>query len=91
VTYRISGSQFLRDISSWNGAAFPAATTGVIADGVSSLTFNYFTNADAAITAPVTSGSLNSIKRITVSLTTTHSTLDQQRTFPLVVDLRLRN
>jgi len=91
VTYRIAGSQFLRDISSWNGTAFPAATTGVIADGVSSLTFNYYTSANAAIAAPVASGSLDSIKRITVSLTTTHSSLDQQRTFPLVVDLRLRN
>jgi len=91
VTYRISGTQFVRDFSSWNGTAFPTATTGVIADGVSTLTFDYFTSTDAAIATPVASGSLDSIKRVTVSLTTTHTSLDQQRTFPLVVDLRLRN
>jgi prepilin-type N-terminal cleavage/methylation domain-containing protein len=91
VTYRLSGTQLVRDISSWNGTSFPAATTGVIADCVSSLTFAYFTSTDATIATPVASGSLDSIKRITISLTTTQASVDQQRSYPLVVDMRLRN
>jgi len=91
VTYQRTGTQFVRDVATWNGTAFPAGTTGTIADGVSSLTFSYFDAFDAAIPAPVASGSLDNIERITVSLATTQTTVDRQATFPLVVDIHLRN
>ncbi len=91
VTYRLQGSQLVRDISSWNGTAFPTATTGEVADGLSTLDFSYYDSANASISAPVAAGSLAGIRRITVSLVTAKTTVNVQQAFPLVVDVRLRN
>jgi hypothetical protein len=91
VTYQLSGTQFIRKIASWNGTAFPSQTSGTVADGFTGLTFSYFDASDTAIAAPVAAGSLANVRRITISTTTTQTTVDQQRTFPLVVDVHLRD
>lgn len=91
ISYQLSGTTLTRSASAWNGASFPAASTGEIASGVSSLTFSYFDTNDAAIAAPVSAGNLASIERITVSLQTTQTTSGQQQVFPLVEDVKLRN
>ena len=91
VTYRLAGDQIVRDFASWNGASFGAATTGVVADGVSSLAFQYFTAADAALVPPLNAAELATVARITVSVTTTDTAAQATATFPLTVDIRLRN
>ncbi len=95
VTYRLSGGQLLRDFSSWNGSSFPTATTGIIADKITSLTFTYYDAAQPTnnvITAPVASGSLGTIKRIAVGIATSQTTIGASaQTFGASIDVRPRN
>src|SRR3970282_865551 len=63
VTYRLQGTQVIRDFSSWNGATFPAPAPDQLADGVSALTFAYFDGNDNPTAI------LAGIRRITVGLT----------------------
>src|SRR3990170_6737744 len=47
VTYRLQGTQLIRDLASWGGAApFPAPAPEQLADGVTTLTFAYFDSSD---------------------------------------------
>ena len=69
-------------------------TYGALADGLGLLTFAYFddtTPTNNAIVAPVATSSLADIPRITISLVATDTVVGAQQTFPLVVDVRLRN
>jgi type II secretion system protein J len=95
VTYRISGTQILRDFTSWNGTTFPAATTGILADGVAGLTFTYYDDSqptNLVISAPVAAGSLPNIRRIQVGIVGTQSAAGgAAQTFSLVSDVQLRN
>ncbi len=86
VTYRLQGTQVIRDFSSWNGAAFPAPPApDQLADGVSALTFAYFDGNDNPTAI------LAGIRRITIGLTTQAPAGGKPETFPLVMDVRLRN
>ena len=95
VTYRLSGTQLIRDFSTWGGSSFPSPTSGVVADGLTSLTFNYYDDAQPTnneILAPVSSGTLATIKRVVIGLTTTKTTIGTRaRTFFASVDVKLRN
>lgn len=94
VTYQLKGTQVVRDFSSWTGSTFTTPISGEIADGVTLLSFAYFddtTPTNASIAAPVASTSLADIRRITVGIVTSTSMADKQQTFPLSVDVRLRN
>ncbi len=95
ITYRLQGTQLLRDLSAWNGTSFPTPATGVVADSVSSLSFTYYDGTQPTnnlITAPVAAGSLGTIRRIQIGV------VGSQRvggggaqTYSVVTDVRLRN
>lgn len=86
VRYSLNGNaQIIRESSSWNGAAFPALTPSVVADGVSALTFTYFDSSDTVTTT------LADIRRITIDLTAQQTVGGRPATFPLTTDVRLRN
>jgi len=85
VTYRLQGTQVIRDFASWNGATFPAPAPEQLADGVSALTFAYFDGNDTPTAL------LAGIRRITVGLTTQATAGSKPETFPLLMDVRVRN
>lgn len=86
VTYRLQGTQLLRDFASWGGAApFPAPVPDQLADGVSALTFAYFDSSDNP------TATLANIRRITIGLTVQATGVGGQQTLPLTMDVRLRN
>lgn len=85
VTYRLQGTQVIRDFSSWVGAAFPAPAPDQLADGVTALTFAYFDGNDNPTAVPA------NIRRITIGLTTQGPAGGKPETFPLIMDVRLRN
>lgn len=96
VTYRLQGNQLIRDFAPWNGAAFPAPVSDQLADGVTALSFRYFDGSDPnnEIAAPVPPASLTAIRRITVAVTvqgTAAGISGIPETFPLTMDVRLRN
>lgn len=85
VTFRLNGTQLIRDFSTWGGAAFPAPTASVLADGVSALTFTYLDGSD------VVTATLADIRRITITITTQETAGGRTETYPLTMDVRLRN
>ncbi|MEE9181224.1 MAG: prepilin-type N-terminal cleavage/methylation domain-containing protein [candidate division NC10 bacterium] len=95
VTYRLQGTQIVRDFASWGGAAFPAAppVSDQLADGVIALTFTYFDGNDPnnEIAAPVPAASLTAIRLITIGFTAQGTAADISDTLPLTMDVRLRN
>ncbi len=91
VTYRQQGTMVLRDLAPWNGAAFPASTTGEVSDNVASLTLTYFNKAGGVIAAPVATGSLQQIARVRIAVVTTVTTMGETDSFPLLIDVRIRN
>jgi hypothetical protein len=90
VTYRQRGAEVLREVAAWDGSDFPAPTTDQLADGVSAFTLTYYDGA-AALPAPVAVLSLPSIRRIGIRLVTMHQEAGIQESFPIVVDVCLRN
>lgn len=91
VQYSLSGTTLQRSIASWSGTAFPTATSGDVAEGLSQLGFTYFDASGAAITAPVSTANLATIRRIAVAMTTAQSITGTQQSFALVEDVTLRN
>jgi prepilin-type N-terminal cleavage/methylation domain-containing protein len=96
VTYRLQGTQVIRDFASWDGATFPAPVPDQLADGVTALAFTYFDGSDpnTEIAAPVPPASLAAIRRITIGVTvqgTAAGISSAPETFPLTMDVRLRN
>jgi type IV pilus assembly protein PilW len=94
VTYRLVGARVLREFSSWDGSSFTAPLTSLVAEGVSSLVFGYSDAAAPAnnpIAAPVEEDDLASIRRVTVDLVTTQETSGRRESYPLIMDVQLRN
>jgi len=86
VTYRLQGTQLIRDFASWGGAApFPAPASEQLADGVTALTFAYFDSSDNP------TATLANIRRITIGLTVQETGVGGQQSLPLTMDVRLRN
>ena len=85
VTYRLQGTQLIRDLASWNGATFPAPAPEQLADGVTTLTFAYFDSSDNP------TATLANIRRITIGLTVQETGVGGQQSLPLTMDVRLRN
>lgn len=74
VSYTLSGTQLLR--------------SGILlCDGVSSITFSYYTSNGATLTAPVTGGNLNLIKFVKVTLLLT----EKGSTYPFYAGTGLWN
>ncbi len=87
VTYQLQGTQLIRESASWVGAAWtptPPATSE-LAESVITLSFTYYDASDN-VTA-----TLAAIRRITIDITTQEATGGMQQTFPLTLDVRLRN
>ncbi|MFQ5656487.1 MAG: PilW family protein [Candidatus Methylomirabilales bacterium] len=96
VTYRLQGTQVLRDFSSWNGATFPPPASSILADFVGAVAFEYWDGGNGQLFAPLSAADLSNLRRITIQLTTQtdetlHGTATQQASFPLSMDVRLRN
>ena len=94
VSYRLQGGHLVRELSSWDGSSFPTPVAGELADGLGLLTFTYFDDTiptNAAIAIPVATASLGDIRRVTISLVAADTIVGAQQTFPLVVDVQLRN
>ncbi len=91
VTFGLAADRLLREVSSWNGTSFPAATSDLLGAGFSALGFSYHDGNDTELSAPVSTSSLGDIRRITVALVTTASTVGHEASMPLVVDVRVRN
>ena len=85
VTYRLQGTQLIRDLASWNGATFPAPAPEQLADGVTTLTFAYFDSSNNP------TATLANIRRITIGLTVQETGVGGQQSLPLTMDVRLRN
>ena len=85
VVYKLVGTQLQRDFSAWNGASFPAAVNSEIAESVTALTFTYYDGSDNVTAVQ------DSIRRITIGITTTQMAGKTQETLPLTIDVRLRN
>lgn len=94
VTYRRQGSQLIREFSSWTGSAFSSPASGEVADGIGLLTFAYFddtTPTNNSIAAPVGSSNLDDIRRVTVSVVTSDAAIDFTESYPLILDVKIRN
>lgn len=85
ITYRLQGNQVIRDSASWGGGAWTPSVSSELADSVSALSFAYFDSTDTA------TATLADIRRITLGITVQDTTAGFQDSFPLTVDVRLRN
>lgn len=87
VTYRLQGNQIIRESASWVGGAWAPnpPVSSELADGVATLSFTYYDGSDT-VTA-----TLADIRRIAMRITTQEGEGDMQETFPLTIDVRLRN
>ncbi len=87
VTYQLQGTQLIRESASWVGAAWTPTppVSSELADSVITLSFTYY-DANDNVTA-----TLAAIQRITIGITTQEATGGMQQTFPLTLDVRLRN
>jgi type IV pilus assembly protein PilW len=87
VTYRLQGGQIVREISSWVGGAWTPnpPDSGEVAGSVTALAFTYY-DASNNVTA-----TLANIRRITNAITVQATAAGRQETFPLTIDVRLRN
>ncbi len=85
VVYRQVGSQVMRDITAWNGTAFPPSASSAVVDNVTALNFTFYDGSNLVTADPA------SIRRITLRLTTQGTAGGISATFPLAVDVRLRN
>ena len=89
VKYSVNGNaQLVREVASWGGGPdFPAFVADVLADGVNSLDFTYCDGNDVCSPTPA----LGDIRRIMIQLTTQESDGLRTESFPLSMDVRLRN
>ena len=94
VVYRLEDHGLVREVGSWNGSAFSVGESGVLADGVTALEFEYYdgTAPDGnELGAPILGSDLAEIRRIVVTLEATVVNVGQRESFPLFMDVTLRN
>jgi hypothetical protein len=93
ITYRLSSGEMVREISSWNGVAFPSPSSSVLANDLASLSFVYLDDnlPNNALSTPVSSANLDDIHRVTVTVVTSTSTGGEAQEFPLFSDVKIRN
>lgn len=87
ITYRLQGNQVIRESASWVGGAWTPnpPVSSQVADAVTVLAFRYFDANDNE------TATLGNIRRITVDITGQEAAASFQDTFPLTIDVRLRN
>jgi len=85
VTYRLSGSQLVRDVSSWASSTWTTPSTSELADVVTSFSFTYYDGSGAVTTT------LANIRRIVVTITASETAGRREQAFSLTQDVRLRN
>jgi type II secretory pathway component PulJ len=90
VTYRLEGQRLVREVSAWDGDEFLLPSSGELAEEVEQLTFGYF-NESTALPTPVAADDLETIRRVTIDLVTTHAAIGERERYPLHVDVGLRN
>ena len=91
VTFRLAAGRLLREFASWDGTSFPAATPAELGNGFATLGFTYYDGNDAELPAPVDSTTLHDVRRITIAVVTTASTIGKEASMRLVEDVRVRN
>jgi hypothetical protein len=94
VSYRMEGHGLIREVGSWTGSSFTAGESGMLADGVTALEFKYFdgTAPDGnELIAPILGADLSEIRRIVVTLEATVVNVGQRESYPLFMDVTLRN
>jgi len=92
VTYRMVGSQIVREVAPWSGLAFDAPATDQVADGVAWLAFSYFDDSDPnAMALPVDATDLGDIRRISIELVTSFASAGVLENYPLTMDVGIRN
>ena len=85
VVYKRDGNQLTRGIASWSGAGWGPLAEGELAEGITALSFTYYDGSDAVTANPA------DIKRITIEIATSGTAGGTQETYPLTMDVRLRN
>jgi Tfp pilus assembly protein PilW len=90
VTYRQRGAELLREVSSWSGSSFPPPAVDQLADGLSAFTLTYH-GTSSPIPAPVATASLGAVRRVGIAVVATRHEAGIQESFPLAVDVCLRN
>lgn len=90
VTYQLVGDELRRSVAVKSGPGFGAATTSILAHGLSALGFTYI-NDSTPFTTPVTAGNLGAIRRMTIGLVTEETAAGEEASFTHIVDVRLRN
>lgn len=95
VTYRLVGTNLVRETAPWNGSSFSARTSSEVANGIVALSFEYFDDAtpeNESIPAPLGGADLERVRRVTLGLVAQRpSTADSDEIFMLRTDVTLRN
>jgi Tfp pilus assembly protein PilW len=95
VTYRLVGTSLVRETATWNGTSFSAGASSEVANGIVTLSFEYFDDAtpdNESIPAPLGGADLERVRRITLGLVARRpSSADSDEVFMLRTDVTLRN
>jgi type IV pilus assembly protein PilW len=94
VGYQLQGDQLVRSFSSWAGSDFGSVVTSELASGIAALGFTYHDATqptNIVLSTPVTTTDLGKIRRVTVSLITVAATKGASTSYPLLIDIQLRN
>lgn len=93
VRYRLQGTQLIRESAAWNVVVVCTALAGgsQLADEVNALAFTYVDATGATIPLTDFPARLADIRLVTVGLTTQGTAGGRLETFPVTMDVRLRN
>ena len=95
VTYRLAGTNLVRETAPWNGSSFSVGASSEVANGIAGLSFEYFddtTPDNESIPTPLGGADLERVRRITLGLVARRpSTADSDEIFVLRTDVTPRN